>query len=300
MNLRRLVLGIIGVGLFAPTMLRAEEPIPLWPKDVPNETKPVGPEKIDPLKNPRIGSIQLLTNVDRPTLKLFRPEKPNGTAVIIAPGGGYRILAWDLEGEEVAKWLNSIGVTAFVLKYRVPRRPDEPEGTLPLRPLQDAQRAIRVVRSKAAAFGLKENRIGILGFSAGGNLAARAATNFEQSSYPAIDALDEQSARPDFAVLIYPAYLLNPEKTAVRKELPISAKTPPMFFAHAMDDPIESEGSVMLHLALRKAKVGSELHVYSTGGHGFGLRSTDSQSMHWPKQCTDWMRAAGWLPEVVK
>src|SRR5262249_54892297 len=146
----------------------------------------------------------------KPTLTIFRPakEKDTGASVVICPGGGYHILAWDLEGEEVAGWLNSIGVTGIVLKYRVPRRPDQPRDAPPIGPLQDAQRAVSLPRSKAKEWGLDRRRIGILGFSAGGHLSAWAATNFDRRAYDAIDDADKESCRPDFAVLVYPAYLL--------------------------------------------------------------------------------------------
>src|SRR5262249_20395631 len=156
-----------------------------------------------PGENP---NVKRLTNVSKPTLTVFRPEKDKdtGAAVLIAPGGGYNILAWDLEGEEVAAWLNSIGVTGIVLKYRVPRRPDEPRDKPPLGPQQDAQRAMSVVRSKAKEWGIDPKRIGMLGFSAGGHLTAATATNFDKRTYEAIDDTDRVSSRPDFAVLVYP------------------------------------------------------------------------------------------------
>jgi acetyl esterase/lipase len=182
--------------------------VELWPGRVPGETKAVGEEKVVPSK-PEELCQKKVTNVSRPTLTVYRPlkEKDTGAAVVIAPGGGYSILAQDLEGEEVAAWLTSIGVTGVILKYRVPRRPGTPSNEPPPGALQDAQRALSVVRSRAAEWGLDPKRIGMLGFSAGGHLTAWTATNADRRSYEPVDDADRASCRPDFAVLIYPAYL---------------------------------------------------------------------------------------------
>src|SRR4051794_24458299 len=177
--------------------------IDVWPGKVPGETKEIGPEELRPPQAKQRADAQRLTNVSKPTLTLFQPPegKRNGAAVIVCPGGGYSILAWDLEGTEVAEWLNSIGVSALVLKYRVPRRDGDTENKLPL---MDAQRAMSVVRSKASELGLDPRRIGILGFSAGGNLAAATCVKYQQRQYDKLDAIDDVSSRPDFGVLIYP------------------------------------------------------------------------------------------------
>ena len=181
----------------------------VWPGKAPGDTGEIAPEK-ELESKPGKPSVKRITNVSRPTLTVFRPakDKDTGAAVVIAPGGGYNILAWDLEGEEVAAWLNSVGVTGIVLKYRVPRRPDQPKDKPPIGPLQDAQRALSLVRSKAPEWGIDPKRIGILGFSAGGHLTAAAATNFDKRAYESIDTVDKVSCRPDFAVLVYPAYLI--------------------------------------------------------------------------------------------
>ena len=234
-----------------------------------------------------------LGHVSKPTISVYRPakDKDTGTAVIVCPGGGYNILAWDLEGTEVATWLNSLGVTAVVLKYRVPRRPGEKD--TPLGPLQDAQKAIRLVRGKAEEWNLKPDRIGILGFSAGGHLAAAASILHAKKSYPS-DKLEE-SCRPDFTLLIYPAYLINAEKTAIRKELEVTKDTPPMFLVHAADDGVPSENSALLYVALRKAKVSAELHIFAAGGHGYGLRKTAMPVTAWPELAGAWMKGRGLL-----
>jgi acetyl esterase/lipase len=209
---------------------------------------------------------------------------------VICPGGGYQILAMDLEGEEIAAWLNSIGVTGTVLKYRVPARKDQPRYEAPL---QDAQRAVSLVRSKATEWKVDPARIGILGFSAGGHLSATASTNFDKRHYESIDAVDQISCRPDFTVLVYPAYLS--EGTQLNPEIRVNAQTPPVFFVHAGDDRISSENSVAMYLALKHAGVPAELHAYATGGHGFGLRPSAHPASTWPARCAEWMKARGLL-----
>ncbi|HXG09775.1 MAG TPA: alpha/beta hydrolase [Gemmataceae bacterium] len=284
---------------------RPADPKPLvldvWPGPAPGETGSIGEEKVQESK-PGEKPVKRLTNVSKPTLTIFRPAKDadTGAAVVICPGGGYNILAWDLEGEEVAAWLNSIGVTGIVLKYRVPRRPDQPKDQPPIGPLQDAQRALSLVRSKAEEWGINPQRLGILGFSAGGHLAAAASTNFDQRAYEPIDGIDRVSCRPDFAVLVYPAYLANKEKSALMPELRVSAKTPPTFLVHAGDDRIPAEGSVLFYLALKKAGVPAELHVYASGGHGFGLRPSEQACSRWPQRCEDWLRNQSLLPPAAK
>lgn len=263
----------------------------LWPGKAPGENGEVGEEKLLPPKDePR--PVARLTNVTRPTITLYAPEpaKQTGTAVVICPGGGYNILAIDLEGEEVARWLQSIGVTGVVLKYRVPARKNQPKH---LAPLQDAQRAMSLVRCRASQWQIDPHRIGILGFSAGGHLAAATATNHDRRAYEPRDEIDKVGCRPDFAVLVYPAYLVTNE--ALSPEIRVDASTPPIFFVHAADDRISAENSVRMYLALLRAKVPSELHVYETGGHGFGLRPSQYPCSTWPQRCEQWMRARGLL-----
>ncbi len=263
----------------------AEKPVVLdvWPGQAPGENKPVGEETIRPEKSP-VGPIKIMSNVSKPTLTVFRPakDKDSGAAVLICPGGGYNILAWDLEGEEVAAWLNTIGVTGILLKYRVPRRPDQAKDKPPIGPLQDAQRALSLVRGKATEWHLDPKRIGILGFSAGGHLAASAATNFDKRAYEARDDTDKISCRPDFVVLIYPAYLIAKDKDELAPEIRVRKECPPTFFAHAGDDGVTPVNSVRMYLALKRAGVPADLHVYASGGHGFGLRPTDKSCSTWP------------------
>lgn len=265
----------------------------VWPGDVPGETGDVTGEALRPSK-PEVKQVRRLSNVSRPTITIFHApkDKDTGTSVVICPGGGYSILAMDLEGTEVADWLNSIGVTGIVLKYRVPRRKDLPKHQAPL---QDAQRAVSLVRANADQWGLRADRIGILGFSAGGHLSAIASTNFDQRHYEAIDAIDKVSCRPDFTVLVYPAYLTEGEGLDLAPEIRVTAETPPTFFAHADDDRISSKNSVAMYLALKAAGVSADLHIYAAGGHGFGLRPSDSPCSTWPARCEQWMRQQGLL-----
>ena len=261
----------------------------VWPGTAPGETGPIGDEKADRKGD---GPVTGITNVTKPTLSVYRPanEKNSGVAIVVCPGGGYNMLAWDHEGEQVARWLNSIGVTAAVLKYRVPRRPGSPKDQPPPQALMDAQRSISLVRDHAAEWGVDPKRVGILGFSAGGHLGAWAATNSDKRGYDAIDAADKASCRPDFAVLVYPGGVLKRGTTDLAPEIRVSSDTPPMFLAHAGDDPVDAENSVRLYLALKKAKVPAELHVFGSGGHGFGMRPGDKPSAAWPKRCEEWLR----------
>ncbi len=264
--------------------------IKVWPDTAPGEKGDIGPEK---LLEPRGGKpVDRITNVTSPTLTVYPApaDRHNGAAVVICPGGGYSILAWDLEGEEVAHWLNSIGVTGILLKYRVPRRKDRPKHEAPL---QDAQRAMSLTRAHAKEWNIDPDRIGILGFSAGGHLAATTSTNYDKRSYDSLDQHDEVSCRPDFTVLIYAAYLLEGDKFA--PEIRVTEQTPPAFLVHAGDDRISAANSARYYLALKEAGVKGELHIYASGGHGFGLRPTDQPVSQWPARCAAWMKNQGLL-----
>jgi len=264
------------------------EVIELWPEKVRRQWDLAGHEqsKTDPWRGGP-DTITRLTNVVNPTLTFFRPEKPapGHPAVIVCPGGGYSILAWDLEGTEVAAWLNSLGITAFVLKYRVPRQ----RGGA----FQDCQRAVSLVRSRAADFGIAPQRIGILGFSAGGHLAARVCTNWRKRAYEAADEADEASPRPDFAILIYPAYMAKRDGLD-RETLPIGRHVPPTFIAIAAADKFAT-GALCYATALKQAKVRFELHVFAVGSHGSGLRPPAVGLTTWPDRCEEWLRAIGIL-----
>jgi acetyl esterase/lipase len=240
-----------------------------------------------------------LANVSTPSLAIYRPakDKDTGAAVIVCPGGGYNILAYDLEGTEVAEWLNQIGVTALVLKYRVPARDPKKRYSAAV---QDAQRAVSLVRAKATEWNLDAKRIGILGFSAGGEAAGLTAL-FEERQYEAQDDIDKVSSRPDFAVLIYPAYFADQAQGKLRDHFRVTKSAPPMFFAHASNDGVTCLSSLLLATELKKFGVPAELHLYATGGHGFGLRpQLDQPCTQWPSACAAWMQTMGFTRSKTK
>jgi acetyl esterase/lipase len=286
--------------VLAAGRLVAQEPqtMKLWPGKVPGETGNIPAEGFVPAKAPQKGPSKNLTNISEPTITVYRParDKDTGTAIVIAPGGGYNVLAWEHEGTQVAEWLQKIGITGVLLKYRVPRRPDQPKDQPPIGALQDAQRAVSLVRSKAGQWELKSDRIGFLGFSAGGHLTAWVSNSFDKRAYEPIDKVDEVSSRPDFAVLIYPGGVVS--KTSpdqLRPEIRVSKQTPPSFLVVATDDKGSLPSTLGYFDAVQKAGVPVELHVYSVGGHGFGMRQTGNPAATWPDRCADWMRKQGYL-----
>ena len=290
----------------ACTAVGAETPlvVELWPGEAPEETGHIGPErnrmspKLDRKQVEVTEQTRLIADVTKPTLTMYRPAKEadTGTAVLICPGGGYWDLYWQLEGEEVAAWLNSIGVTGIILKYRVPRRPDEPEAEPARRPLQDAQRAVSLVRSKAGEWKLHPQRIGIVGFSAGGHLAIATATGFEKRTYEPRDGVDDISCRPDFAIAVYPGYLKPKDKDELAPGLHVPPGTPPVFLAHGGGDIISPpEHSVLMYLALRRAGVPAELHIYAAAAHDFGVRPSEHPCSTWTTACATWLRHQGFL-----
>jgi acetyl esterase/lipase len=296
---------IISICTALPTVW-ADEPlvVDIWPGTAPDENGGIGEEmvrmspKLDHKQVEVTEQTRLITNVTKPTLTIYRPpkDKDTGTAVLICPGGGYWDLYWQLEGEEVAAWLNSIGATGIILKYRVPRRPDEPKGEPARRPLQDAQRAVSLVRSKAEDWGIHPQQIGIVGFSAGGHLAIATATSFEQRTYEPVDDVDKISCRPDFTIGVYSGYLKEKDKDEIAPGLHIPAGTPPVFLAHGGADIISPpQNSVLMYLALKKAGVPAELHVYATAAHDFGVRPSDNPCSTWTQACAAWLRHQGFL-----
>lgn len=274
----------------------ADTVLDLWTESPPGEPLEVGPEQDFTKPTDRLIAgrrIIKLGNVKTPQIHVYRPKNvpANGSAVVICPGGGWSILAWDLEGTEVAEWLNSLGVTGIVLKYRVPTRTRDPRW---LAPVQDAQRALRLTRHHAASWGLDENRVGVLGFSAGGHTAAMASL-LDEPKYEGSDRADQKSHRPDFAVLVYPGGLVTRDNTALLPEVEVTPGTPPTFFAHAYDDGVRVENSLLLALAMKQADVPYDLHVYSEGGHGYGLRETEQPVTSWHRACQEWLQVNGWL-----
>ncbi len=268
--------------------LAAAEPVAvdLWPSgQVPGLAAGEKEEIVDEMDD-RIGNR--VTKVTKPKITVYKPDaaKDTGAAVVICPGGGYHILAYDLEGVEVAQWLNEMGVTGVVLHYRVPRAK---EGAPHVNPMKDAQRAIRLTRANAEKWNIDPNKVGILGFSAGGNLAA-VTSNADEATYEPIDDADKLSVRPDFSLLIYPAYL-NPKDadTELTPEASVDENTPPAFLVHTSDDRVPSTGSLAYYLGLKRLGIPAELHIFPSGGHGYGLRPTDKPVTHWPKLATAWL-----------
>ena len=272
--------------------------VDLWPGKTPGDVGISGEEKSRIHQSPLVGPTRLITNVTKPTLTIYQPAKEmnTGTAMLICPGGGYWDLYWELEGEEVAAWLNSLGMTGIILKYRVPRRPGEIRGEPPLGPLLDAQRAVSLVRSRAKEWGIDPERIGMVGFSAGGHLALATATNYEKRTYEPIDAIDEVSCRPDFAVLCYSGYLKAKDKDEIWPGLRIPAGTPPILLAHANDDSEKvggsnAENSAFMYIALKRAGIPVELHIYASGNHDFGVRQNEKLPSSWTQLCVNWLRS---------
>ena len=258
---------LIGVCLINTSMAQ-ENPILLFPKGAPGETIKLI-EKADTDGGKTGGeSVLRITNVSEPTITIYHApdEVASGAAMIVCPGGGYNILAYDLEGDEVCEWLNNLGITAVLLKYRVPRR----EGLENIDP----------------------KRIGVMGFSAGGHLAAMVSNNFLKRTYPAIDATDKVSCRPDYCLLVYPAYL-DGENFQLAPELKVSSATPPTMLIQAEDDKSYINSSIFYYYALKEAGVPAWMHLYSQGGHGYGLRDTGASVNEWPDRAEDWFREIG-------
>lgn len=264
----------------------------LWPHGAPGAAASAEPEKDTTTPKDHLvagRSVIRLGNVSVPTLTLYTPKGKNtGAAVVVFPGGAYRIVAIDLEGTEVCDWLGSIGVTCVLLKYRVPDSGPYPKSTAAL---QDAQRALGMVRAHAAEWHVDPMRVGVLGFSAGAHLAAALSTHFDERLYDAVDESDRQSCRPDFVVIVYPGYLALAEQNfAPNPEIHVTEKTPSTFLLQAEDDPVHVENALVYFQALKNAKVPAELHIYAEGGHGYGLRRTELPVTSWPKMVETWMR----------
>jgi acetyl esterase/lipase len=236
-------------------------------------------------------SVLRIMNVSEPTVTYYPAPKDiaSGAAVVVCPGGGYNLLAYDLEGDEICTWLNELGVTAVLLKYRVPRREGREKHEAPL---QDLQRAIGYVRAHAGTYGIDPERIGVIGFSAGAHLAATASNNFARRTYPPVDASDRASCRPDFCVLVYPAYL-DADTFRIAPELKVSPQTPPTLLIQAEDDKSYINSSLFYYYALKEAGVPAWMHLYSKGGHGYGLRDTGTMVNEWVNRVEDWLRATG-------
>ena len=307
--IRMLALTLLAALSFAPACAQlvqadnANEVIRLWPGAIPGHGRPDGPERVGK-KGSATGAV---TNVTVPRIEIFRPERPNGTAVLVLGGGGYFRIQIGSAAVPAARWLQSQGVTAAVLYYRLPG-----DGWNADAPFQDGQRAMRVLRADAARLGIDPARIGVLGFSAGGHLAGMLATRGDHDFYPAVDAADAASAVPAFAAMLYPVVSMRPPIDTTRtfrelKVLPdfrdrfsvegqVSATTPPIFLAHAADDPIANVShSLRLFDAMRAAKRPVELHVFERGGHSWGMGKKDESVAAWPRLLAAWAKAHGWF-----
>ena len=287
------------------------EVIPLWENEIPGAKISKDYKEVEELKN---GVVEFYSKVSIPTLSVFSPEKPNGTAVVICPGGGYTNLYVIGEGSKVAKWLNSLGITAFILKYRLPS--DEIMKDKTIGPLQDAQESIRFIRRNAKKWNINPQKLGVIGFSAGGHLASTVSTHYNDKVYQAIDTI---SARPSFSILIYPVISmeekithqgsknkllgLSPSTALIEKysnEKQIDAATPPTFIVHAVDDKsVPIENSIQYFLGLKKNNVPCEIHFYQNGKHGFGLGRDGTTSKYWTKQCEEWLQFNNYLPGIT-
>lgn len=269
----------------------------LWPGAVPGALPNPLPEKNATTPSDRLVAgepVIRLTNVSRPTLTLY-PVAGNQIrpAIVVFPGGSYQVLAIDLEGTEVCTWLNSIGVDCVLLKYRVPNSGPYPKSAAAL---QDAQRALGLVREHAAAWHIDPHHIGVLGFSAGGHLAAALSTHYSQRLYTPIDAADKLSCRPDFALIIYPGWLALAEHgMEPNPDIRVTSQTPPAFLVQAEDDPVHVDNAVTWFMELKRAGVPAELHIYAQGGHGYGLRRTALPITNWPQSAAVWLHTIGVL-----
>jgi acetyl esterase/lipase len=282
---------------------------PIWPGTPPDAKPMPGPEDIANVKHLVAGRPWIAAlNVAQPTMTVYAPSGKNtGAAVVVLPGGGFQVLAIDLEGTEVCDWLTAKGITCVLLKYRVPSEPYDPKCdcrpdglATSTRSLEDLQRTMGLVRLHAREWHVDPHKIGVLGFSAGGYLAAEISTKYRRRLYAPLDAADRESARPDFAVLVYPGHLA-PNKTdsiALNPNVPVTPDTPPTFLVQAEDDEVDGVNqSLAYYMALRKAGVPAEMHLYPQGGHAFGLRPTAHAITDWPRLVETWLRAIGMTPE---
>jgi acetyl esterase/lipase len=310
----KLLILALSVG-FALGVLHAQTPVwqpspghsqvAIWPGAAPDAQPVAGPEEMLIAKDGLVGGRPWASvgKVSQPTMTVYSPPGKNtGAAVVVFPGGGYWILAIDLEGTEVCDWLTSRGITCVLLKYRVPGEGLFPRsGAYPKSPmaLEDAQRTVGLVRFHAAEWHIDPHKIGVLGFSAGGHLVAAISTHFEKRLYPAVDAADKESCRPDFAVAVYPGHML--ENTSrhfgLNPYVPVSRQTPPTFILQAEDDAIDPvQNSLVYYAALKKAGVSVEMHLYAHGGHAFGLRRTKFPITGWPQLVETWLGTIGMIP----
>jgi len=283
--------------------------IPIWPGAIPDAQPPPGPEYATNVATPSGIKWVCECNVAQPTMTVYAPKGKNtGVAMVVFPGGGYHVLAMDLEGTEICDWLNSLGITAVLLKYRVPNSGPNYDAQLkhhvePKAPtaLEDAQRAIGLVRLHAAEWDIDPHKVGVIGFSAGGHLVANASTHFDRRSYPAVDAADKESCRPDFGIAIYPGHMTEntTNKFELNPTIPVTRKMPPQFIVQTEDDHVDGvEQALVYYIGLKNAGVPAEMHLYAQGGHAFGLRPSNYPvATAWPQLAEKWLGTIGMISE---
>jgi acetyl esterase/lipase len=273
--------------------------VPIWPGAVPDPQPVPGPEYATNVLSTAGVPWTAAGSVSQPTMTVYSPKGTNrGVAVVVFPGGGYNCLAIDLEGTEICDWLTSRGITAVLLKYRVPTRGSGAYAeSLPA--LEDAQRTVGLVRFRAGEWHVDPHRIGVIGFSAGGHLVTAMSTHFDRRAYPAVDAADKESCRPDFAMALYPGHLWKDDGNfELNPNVPVTSNAPPTFIVQAENDPVDNVNhSLVYFIALKNAGVPAELHLYAQGGHAFGLRRTRFPITEWPQLAETWLRTIGMIPD---
>jgi acetyl esterase/lipase len=274
--------------------------VPMWPGTPPDADlqHATGPEYVTNTITPKGKPLVWVHNVTQPTMTIYSPTGSNtGVAMVVFPGGGYQVLAMDLEGTEICNWLNSKGITAILLKYRVPLKETDPYSQPSPLALEDAQRTLGLVRYHAAEWHIDPHKIGVIGFSAGGHMVADTSNHFDKRAYPPVDTADQESCRPDFAIARYPGHLWDGDAgvTKLNPNISVTTNTPPTFIVMAEDDHVDHvEQALTYYIALKKAGVPTEMHLYAQGGHGFGLRSTQPIAV-WPQLVETWLQTIGMI-----
>lgn len=282
-----LLMNMVGINAFS------QDEVKLFPGGAPGEKAVLPEESVDLTGNKVAGeTVQRMSNVSDPMITVYHPvqELANGTAMIVCPGGAYNRLSYDMEGTEICDWLNDLGITAILLKYRVPRREGREKHDAPL---QDAQRAISYVRANYEALNVNPDRVGIMGFSAGAHLSVMVSNSYNERTYPATDGFDQADLRPDFCLLVYPAYLDGEKFGMLAPEIKVSSNTPPTMLVQSEDDKSYINSSLFYYYALKEAGVPAVMHLYSDGGHGYGMRDTKATVNEWPDRAETWLRSLG-------
>ena len=287
-----MILLLAMISLVYPSLAAEPETVKLWPEGTPSKMVPKSEATTKLIQSYGGVNPNRLSDITDPTMTIYRPAKPNGTAVIVAPGGGFMFLSYAHEGTQVCEWLNSLGVTAVLLKYRTPTRDEKEMYTLPV---QDAQRAMGMIRHRARELGVDASKVGLLGFSAGGNLAGHAAWDRGARTYPQDKNLDDPRG-PDFLIFIYGGGFLDAkDKSKFREGFSVPKDAPPAFFLVAHDDKSNPLEATMLYQEYQKQKLSAEVHIYSKGGHGFGMRKGKDPILEWPARCAEWLKSQGLL-----